>query len=690
MEDTSTPIRKSVNWGGRATNGPTKSVNWGGRALSLLLALTLVLALVPVLPSWADNDPPRAHPALLQLAAEHPDDTFLVIIQREVKNKDLKDDEPEKAVEKAGGRVKKQLQMIESFSAELTGKEIEKLARHPKVRWISFDAPMISTAAGSDSVRDEFASVAYDGNKGTRKWSMNWTESGESTSASAGLMRAVSSSKCAGGTGNCLRLDPYKPTGIYIYRSVNLSGVASATLSVYRNNELNVNDGSSEEVKLEISSTAGASWTTLRTYSSTAFTGAATDTFDIAAYAGSDTRIRFLISKYQSGYRYIYFDDIQVAYTLPSPFTADVGADRLRSETPSLNGQGIGVAVVDSGIASHTDLQAGGVSRVVASAMFGGHLNTNDDNGHGTHVAGIIGGSGGASSGARIGMAPGVNLINLKVSGVLGYSLTSDVVEALQWVHNNRATYNIRVVNLSLNSLVPESYHASPLDAAVEILWFNGIVVVVSAGNNGLLIPGTLFPPANDPFVITVGAVEDAGTPSLTDDAVAAFSAYGTIEGGVAKPELVAPGRSLVSPLASTNASIYLNYLTHRVNNYYFRMTGTSMSAPVVAGAAALLLQDEPNLTPDQVKYRLMATANTNWPGYDAAKAGAGYLDVYAAVYGTTTQSANTGLAVSQLLTTGADPINSTVNWNSVNWNSVNWNSVNWNSVNWNSAVWDD
>ena len=165
-----------------------------------------------------------------------------------------------------------------------------------------------------------------------------------------------------------------------------------------------------------------------------------------------------------------------------------------------------------------------------------------------------------------------------------------------------------------------------------------------------------------------------------------AFSSYGTTESGFAKPELVAPGRNLISLLASTDATAYKDHPKHRVDDFYFRMSGTSMSAPVVSGAIALLLQDEPNLTPDQIKYRLMATANSSWSGYDAAKAGTGTVDIYAAVYGTTTDSANQGITPSQLLSTGEDAIA----FDSVGWNSVGWNCVGWNTVGWNTSLWDE
>jgi serine protease AprX len=234
---------------------------------------------------------------------------------------------------------------------------------------------------------------------------------------------------------------------------------------------------------------------------------------------------------------------------------------------------------------------------------------------------------------------------------------------------------------------VAESYNTSPLDAAVEILWFNGVVVVVSAGNKG---SGTIYPPANDPFVITVGAVNDRGTATLSDDAIANFSAYGTSENGKVKPDLVAPGQNIIARLVNQNMGLALAHPANKIGTQYFMMSGTSVAAPMVAGAVALLLQDEPGLNPDQVKYRLMSTANKSWSGYNASKAGAGYLDVYAAVKGTSTNPANSGIIPSRLLSTGPDAINfDSVGWNTVGWNTVGWNTVGWNTVGWNTVGWN-
>jgi serine protease AprX len=375
---------------------------------------------------------------------------------------------------------------------------------------------------------------------------------------------------------------------------------------------------------------------------------------------------------------------------LANAYIRAIGADKVWNSPPYIQGKLIGVAVVDSGINPNGDLYTNmGVNRQVADVRFNTDYNQSpsDGYGHGTHVGSIVGGDGSDSGGQYIGVAPLVNIINVKVSNDDGSAMLNDVVAGLQWVLENKDAYNIRVVNLSLNSSVAESYHTSPLDAAVEILWFNKIVVVVSAGNYS---DGALYPPANDPFVITVGATDDKGTSNINDDVIASFSAYGQTDDGVKKPDLVAPGKNIIARLVNQNMGLAFEHPANKVGDQYFRMSGTSVAAPMVSASAALLLQDEPDLTPDQVKYRLMTTANKSWAGYSSTKGGAGYLDVYAAVRGTTTKSANTGVMPSQLLTTGEAPITwGSVGWNSVGWNSVGWNSVGWNSVGWNSVGWN-
>ncbi len=356
-----------------------------------------------------------------------------------------------------------------------------------------------------------------------------------------------------------------------------------------------------------------------------------------------------------------------------------------------IRGDGITIAVIDSGVHYAKDLQVDPTtgkpeSRLLVQLSLVADSNDKGDvYGHGTLVAGIAAGSGYLSNYLYTGIAPNANLIGLRVSDSFGMSYESDVVAAMQWVYDHQAEYGIRVVNLSLNSSVESSYHASPISAAAEILWFNGIVVVASAGNSGLTTGYNTVraAPANDPFIITVGSTNEKGNASRSDDIMASFSAFGTTMEGFHKPDLLAPGKNIVSILSSSASNWKLLY-PERVlmNGEYFRASGTSMSAPMVSGAAALLLQDEPHLTPDQVKYRLLSTAST--------LAGYPYMNVYAAVTGTSSESANTGLTASQLLWTGDDPVSwNSVSWNSVSWNSVSWNSVSWNSVSWNSVSWN-
>ena len=195
-----------------------------------------------------------------------------------------------------------------------------------------------------------------------------------------------------------------------------------------------------------------------------------------------------------------------------------------------------------------------------------------------------------------------------------------------------------------------------------------------------------MYPPANDPFVITVGATNDQGTTNPADDQVASFSAYGTTEDGFTKPDVVAPGMNIVSLLASPHAALAQAHPDHIVPpGSYFRMSGTSMSAPVTAGAAALLLQGNPKLNPDQVKYQLISTAYA----LNTAAAGAGEINVYAAAHQTIGTRANHGLILSRMLWNDSNPVAyDSGNWTSGNWTSGNWTSGNWTSGNWTSGNW--
>ena len=235
-------------------------------------------------------------------------------------------------------------------------------------------------------------------------------------------------------------------------------------------------------VELQVSGDGGATWTTLQSYSSANLVGSGTDSFDITDYASPNTQIRFYVTSSQNAFYYIYFDDVQIEYAVASAYVSAVRADQV-----SLTGNDVTVAVIDSGIAYHNDFDITGSrrSRIEMNEYFTGSGGSEDLYGHGTHVAGIIAGNGKMSNGEYQGIATEVGLINLKVADKDGMTYESDVIEAFEWVYNHKSEYNIRVVNLSMNSSVAQSYHTSPLSAAVEILWFNGIVMVVSAGNNG-------------------------------------------------------------------------------------------------------------------------------------------------------------------------------------------------------------
>ena len=295
---------------------------------------------------------------------------------------------------------------------------------------------------------------------------------------------------------------------------------------------------------------------------------------------------------------------------LDTTFNQTLGAPALWHFGAGLTGKGIGVAVIDTGIDGNLPDFRGssGKSRVIATAVTNPDAQTvMDTYGHGTHVAGIIAGNSNYRSfsdplrGKFAGVAPDANLVSVKVSDDSGNATVLDVIYGLQFVVDHQKTYNIRVVNMSLDSTTPQSYKLDPLDAAVESAWFHGLVVVVAAGNRGDDPDAVQYSPANDPYVVTVGAVDTNGTVSPRDDVIADWSSRGTTQDGFDKPDVTAPGAHIVSVLAP-NSTFAAQCPSCIVDGQYITAGGTSMAAPMVSGLVADMLQLHPNWTPAQVK----------------------------------------------------------------------------------------
>jgi serine protease AprX len=332
-----------------------------------------------------------------------------------------------------------------------------------------------------------------------------------------------------------------------------------------------------------------------------------------------------------------------------------IGATLARSQY-GVTGRGIGVAIIDSGITNyHDDLNrslSGSFSRrVVHFKDFTRHYSSNlwfneiqsDDYGHGTHVAGIIAGSGYDSGGRRTGVAPGAKLLGLKVLDEEGHGYVSDVIAAIDYAISVRSTYNVRVINLSVASGVFESYLRDPLTLAARRAAEAGIVVVAAAGNLGLdqygrPQSGGITSPGNAPWVLTVGASSHQGTARRGDDIIGNFSSHGpTWLDFAAKPDIVAPGVGIES-LADPRSTLYGLLTPYLLGGTipvgykpYLSLSGTSMATPVVAGTVALMLEANPKLTPNAVKAILQYTAQWN-SNENVLSQGAGFLNAKGAV----------------------------------------------------------
>lgn len=295
-----------------------------------------------------------------------------------------------------------------------------------------------------------------------------------------------------------------------------------------------------------------------------------------------------------------------------------INADELWQE--GLTGKDMTIAVVDTGIHPHEDLQG----RIIGFSDFvGDRADPYDDNGHGTHCAGDAAGDGSQSNGRYQGPATQANLVGVKVLDKMGSGSLSTVIEGIDWCIQNQSEYNIRILSLSLGSDATESAEDDPVVKAVDAAWDNGISVFVAAGNSG---PDSqsIASPGISPKIITIGAADDNDTEERSDIAVADFSSRGPTIDGITKPDLLTPGVNIVS-LMAPGSFIAKTNKNARVDSGYIALSGTSMATPICAGVAAQFMEQNPELSPDQVKDQLIAACEDI--GQPPNTQGNGYLD---------------------------------------------------------------
>ncbi|HSK15984.1 MAG TPA: S8 family serine peptidase [Gaiellaceae bacterium] len=351
------------------------------------------------------------------------------------------------------------------------------------------------------------------------------------------------------------------------------------------------------------------------------------------------------------------------------------------------------IALVDSGVQDGHAAFGGRVSVKRNLSSLQTSVSGGDELGHGTLVAGIA-----AGSGEYPGVSPTSKIVSLRVLNREGRSSSSDVLMAADWLYRHALSEGIRVANFSIVSINPDLGLFDPINLAVEQLWRRGIVVVAAAGNHG---PGhMLFAPASSPFAITVGATDTNGTAATDDDFNAPWSGYGYTGEGFAKPELAAPGRYMVGPVAK--GSVLETMFSDRlVGRDWIWMSGTSFAAPVVSGAAAQILARHPDWTPDQVKGALMATARS-LPLADSGSVGVGTIDPVAATSLAEAPDGNAHLAPFAERERNAvlfdrdawvavaidDPSWAEASWAKASWAQASWAKASWANETWSSASW--
>jgi serine protease AprX len=267
-----------------------------------------------------------------------------------------------------------------------------------------------------------------------------------------------------------------------------------------------------------------------------------------------------------------------------------IGADY--SLNTRYTGKGVTVAIIDTGIAPHADLIYPS-NRIIGFKDFvNNHTKFYDDNGHGTHCAGILAGSGYSSKGRYKGIAPETNILSIKVLDEKGNGNTSDILSTVQWIIENKEVYKTKIINFSLGAIAQYKERRDPLVKAANRAIEENLIVVAAVGNSGPM-HNTILSPATGRYVISVGSLNDRGRPYSKGGTIAEFSSRGPTLDRIRKPDLIAPGVDIMS-------------LSNRNLSGYTTLSGTSMSAPMISGAAALLLNENPNYTHFDIKRILL------------------------------------------------------------------------------------
>lgn len=278
-------------------------------------------------------------------------------------------------------------------------------------------------------------------------------------------------------------------------------------------------------------------------------------------------------------------------------------------------GKGVTIAIIDTGIYPHEDF-TNPSNRIIAFKDFiNGNEEPYDDNGHGTHCAGDAAGNGFLSDGKYISPAPEASIIGVKVLDKNGSGRLSSIIEGIEWCINHRDEHQIHIISLSLGAPAYDSFRNDPLSLAAQEAWKEGIVVCAAAGNSGPY-PYTIGTPAINPFIITVGSTDDQNTLERADDVIADYSSRGPSIDYFVKPDIYAPGTNIIAPLAPN--SVTESQLPEMIiDENYIQLSGTSMATPICAGVIALMLEANPNLSPNDVKAILKETSqptlNDTW-----------------------------------------------------------------------------